>query len=506
MTGKLRWYLMTLGTFLLLLSIVYSCGPSRKTAISIEGEQFRLDFTGALHSRIAAKIDGRYTALGGFSPSECITVAGTEIADFHLAESRTEQINDDLGSGRRHIIVGNASTAALSKTISVTVYEELPEMVITEVMYQNTGDSALAVDSLTNNRYYLKSTASVTDEPPFWSYQSGSYEHRPDWIVPLEEGFSQRNYMGMNATDYGGGTPVSDVWRKDVGLAVGHIETVPKLVSLPVNMPDGKKAVLAVNYDRSTTLEPGESLTTLKTFVAVHRGDHFTTLRAYRRVMERQGIVFREAPEDAYRSIWCGWGYGRGVTLEQMYGTLPMVEKLGLGWVTFDDGWQLGDGDWYLQPGKFPRGDRDMRAFVDEVHSRGLKANLWWAPLAVHLGTDLIHEFPEYVLLNRDGSMQFISYWRDYYLCPAYEEVVENAKALVRKFMIDWDFDGLKIDGQHLNGVPPCYNRDHNHEYPEESVEQLPAYLKAIYDQALAIKPDAVIEICPCGCAYSFFL
>ena len=35
------------------------------------------------------------------------------------------------------------------------------------------------------------------------------------------EGFRQENFLGMNATDYGGGTPVVDVWRRDVGLAVG---------------------------------------------------------------------------------------------------------------------------------------------------------------------------------------------------------------------------------------------------------------------------------------------
>ena len=33
-------------------------------------------------------------------------------------------------------------------------------------------------------------------------------------------------------TDYGGGTPVVDVWRRDYGLATGHVETVPKLVAL----------------------------------------------------------------------------------------------------------------------------------------------------------------------------------------------------------------------------------------------------------------------------------
>ena len=83
---------------------------------------------------------------------------------------------------------------------------------------------------------------------PFWSFQSGSYERRPDWIVPLHAGFSQENYLGMNASDYGGGTPIVDVWRRDAGIGVGHVEPRPRLISLPVSMPNatpgsGQRAV-----------------------------------------------------------------------------------------------------------------------------------------------------------------------------------------------------------------------------------------------------------------------
>ena len=96
------------------------------------------------------------------------------------------------------------------------------------------------------------------DQPVFWSYQSGSYESRPDWVLPIAVGFSQQNYMGMNDTDYGGGTPVSDVWRKDVGISVGHLAPVPKLVSLPVEMPDSTAATLGVHYAVKHTLKKGE--------------------------------------------------------------------------------------------------------------------------------------------------------------------------------------------------------------------------------------------------------
>ena len=39
----------------------------------------------------------------------------------------------------------------------------------------------------------------------------------------------------MNNTDYGGGIPVVDLWRKDAGIAIGHTELIARMVSLPVN-------------------------------------------------------------------------------------------------------------------------------------------------------------------------------------------------------------------------------------------------------------------------------
>src|SRR5262249_42894355 len=65
-------------------------------------------------------------------------------------------------------------------------------------------------------------------------------------------------------------------------------------------------------------------------------------------------------------------------------------------------------------------------------------------------------------------------------------------------------FVGLKLDGQHLNGVAPCYNPAHHHAHPEESVEKLQDFWRALHREATAINPDAVVEICPCGTSYAF--
>jgi alpha-galactosidase len=439
--------------------------------------------------------------LAPFSASE--TVAGIRTwSDFALSASRREHVSDAFGSGERLFLTGKSGD--LRKDVSVTIYSEFPSFAIFDVTYTNSGTTRITTHGWANNQYSL-SAMSATRGQAFWSYQSGSYEKRPDWVVPLHAGFKQENFLGMNASDYGGGTPVIDVWGKDLGLAVGHVEPGPRLISLRVSMPDASHARVAVRSTRERTLDPGESFHTLRTFVSVHQGDYFRTLTEYRRLMVRQGFQMASAPDSAYGPIWCAWGYGRSVELKQVYDTLPTVKKMGFSWVTLDDGWQNNYGDWNLDPKKFPHGDADMKALVDHIHEEGFKAQLWWSPLSAVPDSQLLKSHPDFLLLNRDGSRRKISWWNSFYLCPADRDVVEYHKALVRKLLGLWGYDGLKLDGQHMNAVPPCYNPAHHHKRPEDSVEALPDFFRELYQTARSVKPDALVEFCPCGTAYSFF-
>ena len=186
----------------------------------IESKLLRIEFDHNLHSRVVPLTATK--PLVPFSPSETLTGATRTWTDFTLTAAQTDQISDAFGPGRRLTVTGNNGT--LSKKVEVTIYNDFPSLAVFEVEYTNQGTSPLTIRGWSNNHYQLRSLAST---PAFWSYQSGSYEKRPNWIVPLKPGFHQQNYLGMNASDYGGGTPIIDVWRKDVGLAVGHIEPVP---------------------------------------------------------------------------------------------------------------------------------------------------------------------------------------------------------------------------------------------------------------------------------------
>ncbi|HWB95339.1 MAG TPA: glycoside hydrolase family 36 protein [Bryobacteraceae bacterium] len=476
--------------------------PAADHEAKVEGKNIRLEFDHRMYSRVIARFDGKETVIGPFSPSETVTANGATVSDFALQGVARRNVRDQIGDGEQTTLTGTAGT--IEKTVIVNTYSHFPEMAFFRVRYTNRGKDNIRITGWSNNHYSI-TAGSDGASPAFWSYESGSYEKRPDWVMPLKTGFKQENYLGMNATDYGGGTPVVDVWRRDIGIGIGHVELTAKLVSMPVAMPDAGSATLGLSFRPNETLHPGGSIETFRSFASVHQGDYFRTLRAYSDVMQAQGVHLAKAPDSAFEPIWCAWGYGRPFTPSQVIGALPVVKKLGFSWVGVDDGWQSSDGDWGLVKTKFPNGDADMRSLVDRIHREGFRAQLWWAPLAAKPDSEVAQHHPEYLLLNANGSKQKISYWNDWYLCPADAAVIEHHRQLVIKMFRDWDYDGLKLDGQHMNAVPPCFNPAHKHKRPEESVEDLAKFFQMIYDTARSIKPDALVEWCPCGTAFNFY-
>lgn len=464
----------------------------------IGDDRMLLELDEQMRTRISIKQDGHVLALSGIDDSEYLRLkSGKLITRFALGAQAVEVIAGPHGAGLRHRFTGS-SAEGIEKTVMVSLYQRYPGFAVMSVSYRHNGQGPLPVAAWVSGAHTLKARGGN-----FWSFSGASYADRRDWVQPVQPGFSQRNFMGMNASDYGGGTPVTDVWHRDGGIAVGHIETSPKLVALPLQAVEGG-ASLAVEYENAVTLMPGDALTSIDTFVAVHHGDYFTSLDTYRRLMDERGLRAPHAPADSYEPIWCAWGYESGVTVPLMEGTLAKAKDLGLEWAVLDDGWQNAIGDWQLDRKKFPHGEHDMKALVQAVHQAGMKPRLWVAPLAVYPGTDLLHDHTDMLLLDKEGAVQNITWWNSFYLCPAYDKTLEYTKALVRKILGEWGYAGLKIDGQHLNGVAPCYNPAHQHARPEESVERLQNFWKAVYDTAMEVNPQAVVEICPCGTSFAF--
>jgi alpha-galactosidase len=479
-----------------------AAGPPAVDPVAFGDREIVLEFDAALRCRVARGPAESPDPLGEWSDSERLELAGHPPLSFARVSHEVTPVDGVHGRGRRLRVVGRAADAGLEKTVDLHLYDRHPGLATVRTAYRNASDATRLPLEWVAVEHALP--AAGTESPAFWSYSGGSYADRRDWVRPLAPGYRQQNFMGMTAADYGSGTPVVDVWRRDAGLAVGHLELRPREVSLPLE-EDGGRARVAVRGRPPARLAPGEAFETVECFVAVHRGDYFATLERYRRLMAERGLRAPVAPAASYEPIWCAWGYERDFTPAAVEGTLPKVKDLGFTWAVLDDGWQAAIGDWRASRTKFPGGDAELAGLARRIREQGLKPRLWFAPLAVAPGSDALHEHADLLLLDADGAVRNISWWNSFYLCPADPRTVAMTVSLVEKFLGEWGFSGLKIDGQHLNGVAPCHNPAHHHARPEESQEHLQDFFRAIYEAALRVNPEAVVELCPCGTAYAFW-
>ena len=373
-----------------------------------------------------------------------------------------------------------------------------PGLTVRKVGFVNSTARPVSIDAIETSRISL-------DAPEVWSFQPTSSGERKDWVLPVDKGFYQRNYLGMNDSDYGGGIPMVCIWTGEKNLSVGLSEPVLKLVSMPVSRK-GNRTMACIREDFANTkvLQPGDTLYSLEQFILEGpKGDFFEPLRTFTRYMwEAHDYIPPQSPEEAFEPVWCAWGYERTFTVDEVIGTLPKVVELGFKWVDVDDGYQWCEGDWEAND---RIGADGMRRMTDAIHAAGLKAKLWWAPMAADPDSKCATEHPEMLLVKEDGTHEDISWWDSWYLSPVNPYTWEYTEKLVDMFLKEWNFDGFKLDGQHLNLSMPDYNPASGLSFPEEACERHPEFFRTIYQRAQADKPGAVVQICPCGCAVNFF-
>jgi len=488
----IQYLLLSLGLLL------FSCNKN----ITIENGDISLAVDNNMHIKLNS-LNGEVSAYyPDFMPADYLVTREFTAKNFKLSD--VSQQKD--GASTRYTLSGNYSNDGynIEKIVTVTASDSLHGMLLFDIMYVNKGAKEPTVTAWVNHELRMKNTES---SDTIWSLHTSSTNARKDWILPVSHGFYQKNYMGMNNSDYGGGIPVSDLWRNDGGFALGLTEKTLKLVSFPVEMNNNDNHAstrILYEYEYPVILKQNDTLQTYNSFISVHTGDFFDPLRQFSKYMQSQGIKFAEPEEAAYEAVWCAWGYERTFTISEVLGTLPKVKELGFKWVDVDDGFQICEGDWEPNS-RFPGGDRDMRRIADAIHQHGLKAKLWWAPLAADPGSNILKKHPEMQLETKDGTPQYITWWDSYYLSPVNPVTAEYTASLVKRFLDTWDFDGLKLDGHHLNCCPPDYNPASKLEYPEQAIELLPTFYQNIFETARKYKPNAVVQNCPCGDAMNFF-
>lgn len=456
-------------------------------------------------------LDERGAGMTGAS----VVSGAQEIRDFALdpAHAKVTDARGKLGGrGKRVEITGHSPASGLDETLAVEVYDDFPNLAVSTVAYRNSGTRLFALDRVIAERHRLNAALADPKAPPYglWSFQGSAYDWGKDEILPLTKTFSRPNIVGgPGPQGLGGGIPVVDFWTASVGEAFGHLETVPLVMSMPVEVASDGRINASVVLEPRTTLQAGEIYSTPRTFIAVHPGDFYEPLQMWSRALARDGWTPAKPSDADYAVNWCGWGYEQDFTPAQMLGTIPKLKQLGIRWTTLDYRWFDDYGDWNPRRDTFP-GDT-IKKVVDEFHKQGFRVQLWWQPIAAEDGhgkhalpkpmvtAEVVKQHPEWMILDRNGNhARMISPVSTVgAFCPALPEVQEYHRKLVEKFIREWGFDGNKMDS--VFSVPPCYNPAHHHNSPEDSVRGMADVYRIIFQTTRAIKPDSVTQICPCG-------
>jgi alpha-galactosidase len=495
-------------------AVVVKVSSESITAITPTAE-FRLTPTGALTATLVAASGQSSLEDQPLDFSQIVSSAKKEHAGAHfdLAGAKVRGTSGKLGALGKHVeISGTIPGTNLAETLDLEIYDDFPNIALLSLSIRNSGPTDVPLNWVKLQRHQFATKADSNSRvDPLWTFQGASLKWGKDEIFPMPAKFSQENPFGAPVPTkddlgyVGGGIPVVAFWSREVGEAIGHVETLPLTLSIPVKTTATGKVETEVRVPAGTILKPGEVFSTPRTFLAIYRGDFYQPLSLWSRVLAKEGLEKPRNNDENYAVNWCGWGYEFGVTPKQMLDTIPKLKELGIHWATLDDGWFNDYGDW--QPNSVAFAGNAIPNMVKQFHDQGMKMQVWWLPLGVedgHFGyggrkyvvSDVVRQHPDWLILNKEGKPARMA--RNLAtLCPAVPAVQEYYKGVTERFIRDWGFDGHKLDN--IWSTPLCYNPKHHHKSPYDSVYAMGNVYKIIFETTRALKPDSVTQSCPCG-------
>lgn len=482
--------------------------------VATKAAEFRLSAAGDLQGKLEEGSGA--PSLEETGPGIRIETGAGPISDFtrDLEHAQIADATGKLGAtGKRVTVQGRSASTGLEETLTLEVYDDFPKLALLSASYRNGGGKEIALKDVRMASQRLNATLDDAKAKPneMYAFFGSSLKWGKDDVMAIPAKFTQENPFGVpvevkdDLGRVGGGIPVVAFWTRDTGVAIGHLETLPLPVSIPVETTADGRVEASVAVPVGETLKPGETFSTPRVFVNVYRGDYYEPLHTWSEAVEREGLTRPKNNDENYAVSWCGWGYESNVTPKQMLGTIPKLKELGIHWATLDDRWFDNYGDWEPRADTFP-GDA-IKKMVADFHAQGIKVQLWWLPLAVEDGThrygdhkyvvsEVLKQHPDWLVLDEHGKPARMT--RNLAtLCPAVPEVREYYKKLTERFIRDWDFDGHKLDN--IYATPKCYNPKHHHKSPYDSVNAMGEVYKEIFETTRALKADSVTQSCPCG-------
>ena len=151
----------------------------------------------------------------------------------------------------------------------------------------------------------------------------------------------------------------------------------------------------------------------------------------------------RVMPTDGF----CSWyNYYQDINEEIINTNIREISKAGFKLFQIDDGYQTFVGDFLsIDKKKFHNG---IKPLVEKIHSLGMKAGVWMAPISAEVKSDIAKNHPDWLIKDKKGNPILVGCsWSRHYAYDIYNpEVRQYVKKLFEFMVIENKFDYLKLD------------------------------------------------------------
>ena len=278
----------------------------------------------------------------------------------------------------------------------------------------------------------------VWDEPQidtfgYWSSKGGTQHNiTPDWWMRCEE---SRTASGM---------PLITLYNK---ANTNRITVALSDPATPVSLMAGaveETGNVRIKIDLFSMM-----CSALKEYSITLRIDRrpipaYKSIKDVRAWWDSLGYKCAHIPEYAKLPMYSTWySFHQHTIPDQIINECKIAKEYGMDTVIVDDGWQTDDnsrgyafcGDWEVCESKIP----DMKRFVDDIHSLGMKFMIWFSVPFVGYESKNFERFKGKYLRIRDNSRAAV-------LDPRFKDVREFLTDIYAKSVEKYGWDGLKLD------------------------------------------------------------
>ena len=237
--------------------------PNGPLVVTTSTAEFQVLPSGYVQAFLVVKGSNRLT-LDESQEDSGYMVQGNKKIRFapNFDQAKVTEASGKLGRGKRVEIPSHplGPATGVQRTLVIEAYDNFPNLLLTSTDYKNAGASDFQIDQVVEQQHRFNASLADPQAQPYemWSYQGSSYDWGKDDVLKLKPSFSQPNVMGKIVKGgYGGGIPVVAFWTGSVGEAIGHVETLPLVVSLPTKVESDKRVSAALSIPASTVLKNG---------------------------------------------------------------------------------------------------------------------------------------------------------------------------------------------------------------------------------------------------------